>query len=155
MKKIEAFEPYVFLFFGAFHLHRIWGLLNRKSYADFWIDVMEQKNWFYFLLMGILAALCILGIVTFVKNLHHNYWWRWIYVLGGSYVLFDLFAIAIGLDFWHQLILKMFDTSADYWNILWIVFILMGGSVFVLGVKLLFDREKWKQNTRKEQAGVK
>ena len=67
MKKIEIFEPWVFIFFGAFHLHRIWGLFDRKSYADFWIGVMEHKNWFYFLLMGILAILCILGIKTFLK----------------------------------------------------------------------------------------
>lgn len=64
-----------FLFFGAFHLHRIWGLFDRKSYADFWIGVMEQRNWFYFLLMGILTIFCVLGIKTFFKNLHHNFWW--------------------------------------------------------------------------------
>jgi len=73
MKKIEKFEPLIFIFFGIFHLHRIWGLIDRKSYADFWIGVMEQKNFFYFLLMGILSALCIWGIKIFLKNLHHNF----------------------------------------------------------------------------------
>ena len=139
MKQIMKFEPWVFVFFGSFHLHRIWGLLDRKSYADFWIGVMTHKGWLYFLLMGLLATLCIMGITTFLKNLHHNYWWRWIYVFGGGYVLFDLFAIAVEWDFWHKLILKMYDIGAPYWNILWWFFVLMGGAVFALGIKLLAD----------------
>lgn len=52
MKKIEVYEPYFFLFFGAFHLHRIWGLIDRKSYASFWVSVMQNKRIFYFVLMG-------------------------------------------------------------------------------------------------------
>lgn len=140
MQKIEIFEPWVFLFFGVFHLHRIWGLFDRKSYADFWIGVMEHKDWFYFLLMGILAILCVLGIKTFIRNLKHNYWWRWIYVFGGGYVLFDLFAILTGWKLWHELIMKMYDVTASYWNLLWLMFVLMGGAVFILGIKLLVDR---------------
>ena len=142
MKKIEIYEPWVFLFFGGFHLHRIWGLFDRKSYADFWIGVMERKDWFYFLLMGLLATLCVLGIRTFLKNLYHNYWWRWVYIFGGSYVLFDLFAIATGWELWHELILKMYNINAFYWNQLWLLFILMGGAAFALGIKLIVDRYK-------------
>ena len=137
MKKIETFEPWIFLLFGVFHLHRIWGLFDRESYASFWIATMEQKSRFYYLLLGILAILCVLGIMVFLKNLHHNYWWRWIYVFGGGYVLFDLFAIVTGWEFWHQLILKMYDVNASYWNLLWLLFILMGGAVFLLGTRLL------------------
>lgn len=141
MKKIEAFEPWFFIFFGVFHLHRIWGLLDRKSYADFWIGIMTNKGAPYYLIMGILSALCILGISTFIKNIHHNYRWRWIYVLGGSYLLFDLFAIATGLNFWHEIIIKMFDISSPYWTMLWLSFILIGGASFVLGVFLLIKRK--------------
>ena len=32
----------------------------------------------------------------FFKNLHNNYWWRWIYLFGGSYVLWVSF-IVLGL----------------------------------------------------------
>lgn len=35
MRKIEIYEPWFFLVFGVFHLHRIWGLVDRKSYADY------------------------------------------------------------------------------------------------------------------------
>lgn len=140
MRKIERFEPWIFIFFGFFHLHRIWGLIDRKSYADFWIRIMEDRGWFYFLLMGILAVLCILGIKTFIKNLNHNYWWRWIYVFGGGYVLFDLFAILTGWKLWHELIIRMYDVTAFYWNLLWFMFILLGGVIFILGIKLLLDR---------------
>ncbi len=136
-KKILVWEPWFFMFFGVFHLHRIWGLVDRVSYAEFWIGVLETKGIFYFVLMGILAMLCILGIITFIKNRHSNYWWRWIYIFGGAYVMFDLFAIAIGLKFWNKLLLWMFDTDSPYWNITWSFFILLGGLAFVLGIKLL------------------
>ena len=137
MKRTEAFEPWVFIFFGVFHLHRIWGLVDRKSYADFWLGVMENRGAFYYVLMGILVGLCIAGIVTFFKNMHNNFWWRWIYIFCGGYVLFDLFAITSGLEFWHELIVKMFDTAALYWNLLWGMFIVIGGISLVLGISLL------------------
>ena len=98
---------------------------------------MEEKGILYFLLMGILASLCIAGIITFFRNLHCNYWWHWIYLFGGRYLLFDLFAIATGLEFWHNLLLKMFDVTAPYWNILWFGFVVLGGVVFVFGCILM------------------
>lgn len=137
MKKIYIYEPWFFVLFGVFHLHRIWGLIDREAYAAFWLGVLEEKGVVYYLLMGILALLCLLGIITFFRNLHQNYWWRWIYILGGGYVLFDLFAIAAGLEFWRELLWKMFDVNASCWNFLWCGFIVMGGAVFVLGCLLL------------------
>lgn len=140
-KKIYSWEPWFFIFFGLFHLHRIWALIDRERYASFWLGIMENKGVPYFVIMGILALLCVLGIVTFVRNLHCNYWWRWIYLGGGVYVLFDLFAIATGMKFWHKLLLIMFDTASPYWNAVWIFFILLGGFVFLLGISL-FSKEK-------------
>lgn len=137
MRKIEIYEPYFFIFFGLFHLHRIWGIIDRNSYADFWIRVLNEQGLFYYILMGSLVILCVLGIITFIKNLRKNYWWRWIYIFGGGYVLFDLFAIATGLTFWRELLMKMFDTQASYWNILWTFFILIGAISFGLGITLL------------------
>lgn len=140
--KIYAWEPWFFLFFGLFHLHRVWGLVDREGYASFWMGLLRNKGAAYFLLMGILAALCVLGIVTFIRNLKNNFWWRWVYICGGSYVLFDLLAIAAGFGFWHRLLEMMFDTASPYWNIIWGFFIILGGCVFVLGLKLLRDRKK-------------
>lgn len=128
--------------FGLFHLHRIWALIDRNSYAGFWMGILENKGLFYFALMGALAILCILGVITFAQNWHNNYWWRWIYLFGGSYVLFDLFAIAVGLEFWNRLLLLMFDVNSTYWNVVWLFFILLGGFVFLLGIKLLMQRKK-------------
>ena len=137
MKKIYAWEPWLFLFFGLFHLHRIWALIDRESYASFWMGILNSKGLSYFVIMGILAVLCILGIITFVKNRKQNYWWRWIYIFGGSYVLFDLLAIATGMKFWSRLLQLMFDTSSAYWNVIWSFFIILGGCVFVLSLLLL------------------
>lgn len=137
MKKVYIYEPWFFIFFGTFHLHRIWGIIDRTSYSSFWINVMDQKGLIYFMLMGILALLCILGMITFFKNMKHNYWWRYIYLFGGGYVLFDLFAIAVDLKFWHKLIITMFDVNAVYWNYVWGGFILIGALSFALGCGLL------------------
>lgn len=149
MKRIEAFEPIFFLFFGLFHLHRVWALIDKASYAQFWLGVLEQKGPLYFALMGVLAFLCILGIVAFFRHLQDNYWWRWLYLLGGGYVLFDVFAIAVGLPFWHRLLLWMFDVNAPYWNLLWSGFIILGAFAFGLGLKLLHQRTAYRQQ-RKE-----
>lgn len=142
MKKIEAFEPIFFLFFGLFHLHRIWALADRASYAAFWLGVLEQKGWFYFALMGVLAALCVCGIAVFFKNRQQNAWWRYAYLFGGGYLLFDLFAIATGLRFWHKLLLAMFDVNAPYWVPLWSGFIGLGAASFALGCVLLKKRAR-------------
>ena len=140
IKTVHAWEPWFFLFFGVFHLHRIWALIDRVSYASFWMGILENKGWPYFVLMGLLAGLCILGIVTFICERGHNYWWRWIYIGGGSYVLFDLFAIATGMELWADLLAKMFDVDSPYWNVVWGLFIILGGLVFVLGLSLLKKR---------------
>lgn len=142
--KIEFYEPWFFIFFGIFHMHRIWGLIDRKSYADFWLNTMQEKGIFYYTLMGILAMLCVLGIITFIRNFHNNYWWRWIYIFGGVYVLFDLFAIETGLTLWQQLLMIMFNIESVYWNILWSMFIILGSIVFILGITLLKNRNNYK-----------
>ena len=145
MKKIYFWEPWFFLFFGLFHLHRIWALIDRTSYAAFWLEIMENRGVVYFTIMGVLAVLCILGIITFIRERKHNYLWRWVYIFGGSYLLFDLFAIATGLVFWQKLLQNMFDTNSGYWNVIWGFFILLGAAVFALGIKLVVDYKKQKK----------
>ncbi len=140
-RKILPWEPWFFLAFGLFHLHRIWGLIDRSSYAAFWLGILEKKGLFYFLLMGILAVLCVLGIAAFLKNRRNNFWWRWVYLFGGAYLLFDLSAIALNLAFWNKLLLWMFDTTSIYWNFVWSFFLLLGGFAFVLGINLLLKRK--------------
>ena len=141
IKTIHAWEPWFFLFFGIFHLHRIWALIDRESYASFWMGILESKGWPYFVLMGLLVGLCVIGIVTFIRERGHIFWWRWIYIGGGSYVLFDLFAIATGMKMWADLLAKMFDVNSPYWNVVWGFFIVLGGLVFVLGLSLLKNKK--------------
>ena len=59
------------------------------------------------------------------------------FLLGGGYLLFDLFAIAIELKITNDFLLFMFDVKSSYWMIVWGIFILLGAFVFCLGVKLL------------------
>lgn len=135
--KIYCFEPVIFLFFGVFHMHRIWAFIDRTGYANFWLGLCSNQGVLYFLLMGILASLCLLGIIVFTKNKGNNYWWRWIYIFGGGYVLFDLCSIFIKLEVWNQLLRMMFDTTSQYWNIIWGFFIIIGFLSFLLGVHII------------------
>ena len=105
------------------------------------MGVLQKKGQFYFALMGALTGLCVLGIFTFMKHRGNNYWWRWIYLFGGVYLLFDLYAIAAGLEFWNKLLLWMFDVDSIYWNMVWTFFVLLGGFIFLLGVKLLVQKK--------------
>ena len=119
MKRIYSWEPWFFILFGLFHMHRIWALIDRETYASFWMGIMENKGFLYFLIMGILVVLCVVGIITFIRERKANYHWRWIYLFGGAYVLFDLFAIAVGIEVWEKLLAIMFDTHSPYWNYIW------------------------------------
>ena len=135
--KIFWFEPVVFLFFGLFHLHRVWALIDRIKYANFWLAVLNQRGILYFILMGILSALCIAGIIVFLRNIGNNYWWRWIYIFGGGYVLFDLICILVQYKLWYVLLGAMFDTTNIYWNYLWGLFIVMGILSLALGLFII------------------
>lgn len=143
--KIQWFEPIFFLFFGTMHTSRIWGFFDKKGYADAWLGLMYGKGIAYYLLMGCMAALCIMGMIVFIVNRGRNYRWRWVYVIGGGYVLFDLFAIATQLRFWQSLLLFMFDTESRYWYNIWGFFVLIGVLSLALGIYLC--RQVYKQKT--------
>jgi len=132
--RVYWYEAIFFLFFGVFHLHRIWGLFDKNGYATYWLFVMKDKDIIYYLLMIILITLCIVGIIVFIKSKSNNYWWRWIYIFGAGYVLFDISAITLEISWWNSLLQFMFDVNNPYWNIIWGLFILMGLLSFVLGL---------------------
>ena len=135
--KIIWIEPVFFVFFGVFHIHRIWGLIDRKGYSDFWLSVMNNRDWFYFLLMGVLSLFCIIGMVIFIMNRKNNYWWRWVYIFGGGYLIFDLLAILIKLKIWESLLNWMFEVTNPYWNIILGVFIFLGLFSLCIGISLV------------------
>ena len=131
-------EPWFFLFFGLFHLHRLWALVDRERYAGFWLGVLEKRGPFYIVLMGLLVMLCLAGLSVFFRRWGENARWRWLYVFGGGYVLWDMFAIAAGLDAWKRLLYGMYDTEAPWWNLLWGGFVIFGALSCWLGAVLLY-----------------
>lgn len=148
--KIYLFEPIVFLLFGLFHIHRIWGFIDRTEYANFWLGIMNNRGFLYFLLMSILSVLCLAGIIVFILNIGRNYWWRWVYIFGGGYVLFDLCAIMIKLKIWSKLLLFMFDTESEYWNFVWGFFVSLGVLSFLLGLYIINTMKKSKNIYNKD-----
>lgn len=143
--KIQWFEPIFFLFFGIMHTSRIWSFYDRESYSNAWLGMMYDKGIIYYVLMRCMAGLCIAGIIVFFLNRDKNQWWRWVYIVGGGYVLFDLFAIATRLHFWEQLLLFMFDTQSPYWYLIWGLFIVIGILSLALGIylcKQLYQQRK-------------
>ena len=136
--KIFWMEPLLFLLFGAFHLHRIWALTDRTAYAAFWLGILEERGIFYFGLMGTLVLLCAAGLWVFGRT--RGPWWRWIYLLGGGYVLFDLASIAAGWDTWHALLLWMFDVENPAWNWIWGGFSGLGLASLLFGLCLFYKK---------------
>ena len=144
ISKIIWFEPVVFIFFGLFHLHRIWAFIDRGGYSEFWISLMENRGVLYFILTGIMSALCVAGIAVFIINANKgkNYWWRWFYIFGGGYVLFDLCAILLRFKIWQNLLYKMFDAANPYWNIIWGTFVSLGLISLLVGVLIFKEYQE-------------
>lgn len=132
--KIYWFEPLVFIFFGVMHMSRIWGLFDRDGYRGFWMSAYYERGAAYFAISGIMAVLCVAGIVVFLKNFGRNYWWRWVYLFGGGYVIFDLAAISVKWQPWEDLLEFMYDVNSPYWNLIWGFFIIIGAMSLVLGI---------------------
>ena len=137
-RKIFWIEPLFFLLFGVFHLHRLWALMDGPAYADFWLGVLEERGATYFGLMGVLVLLCVAGLSVFFRT--RRPWWRWLYLLGGGYVLFDLAAIAAGWDVWDSLLRWMFDVDNPAWNWLWGGFSGLGLLSLLFGFYLLYQK---------------
>ena len=137
-RKIFWIEPLFFLLFGMFHLHRLWALMDGPAYADFWLGVLEERGATYFGLMGVLVLLCVAGLSVFFRT--RRPWWRWLYLLGGGYVLFDLAAIAAGWEVWDSLLRWMFDVDNPAWNWLWGGFSGLGLLSLLFGFYLLYQK---------------
>ncbi len=95
MKKIYAWEPWFFMFFGLFHLHRIWGLFDRQSYAVFWIGIMQRK--------GVLYAIAIeLEIwnefILFLFDVSSPCW----NIVWGFFILLGAFVFGLGVKLLKQ-----------------------------------------------------
>ena len=39
----------------------------------------------------------VLGIITFFRNLRYNYWWRWIYLCGGGFIVMGAAVFVLGI----------------------------------------------------------
>lgn len=135
-------EPVFFLAFGLFHLHRLWGLADRTGYAAFWLGLLQNRGPAYFCLLAALALLCGAGLAVFFRKGARGAWWRWAYLAGGGYVLFDLAAIASGWAPWRALLAWMFQVDNPFWNWIWGGFSLLGLLSLLLGLYLIC--KKWK-----------
>ena len=137
MKKIQLFEPWFFIAFGVFQLHRIWGLIDEKAYIDFWMNTAGQNSIVYYFIIGVLEILCIMGIITFFKNIHSNYRWRWLYFAGAALILFDLSAISAGSVIGRVLLSAMFGINYLCRRSLLMLLLAAGTFSFILGIDLL------------------
>ena len=98
MREVRPFEPWFFILFGLFHLHRVWGLLDRESYAAFWLGVLTERGVFYWTRWRRWVG-CASCTGTVLPVLPGAVLVALVYLFGGGYVLFDLFAIAADLPF--------------------------------------------------------
>ena len=95
--------------------------------------------------IGALSALCIAGLAVLFRCRGRHPWWHWVYLLGGGYVLFDLLAIAAGLEAWQLLLQWMFDADNPAWNWIWGGFSGLGLLSLLLGCYLFYQKQKMKE----------
>ena len=88
------------------------------------------------MLMLVLVMFCLVGIITFIKNRGNNFWWRWIYLFGGGYVLFDVAAVVLNVSVWHKLLIFMFDSETPHYYFIWGFFCIAGAGILVLGLRI-------------------
>ena len=119
-------ESLFFCIFGLFHIHRIWAFINAKGYNVFWLNVLRNKNIFFYILGIILVSLAIIALAFFVKFFKEKKWWRWIYLFGGIYVLIDCILNLLDNNFMAYVVMKMYTLKQPFYNILWSFFILVG-----------------------------
>ena len=119
-------ESLFFVFFGLFHIHRIWAFIDVEAYNVFWLNVLKNRNLFFYILGIILVPLAIVAIAFFVKYFKEKKWWRWIYLFGGIYVLIDCILNLLDNSFMTYIVIKMYTLKQPFYNILWGFFILVG-----------------------------
>ncbi|MDD6268663.1 MAG: hypothetical protein PUA84_01210 [Oscillospiraceae bacterium] len=137
MKSIQLFEPWFFIAFGVFQLHRIWGLIDEQAYIDFWLNTVGQNSMVYYFIIGILEILCIMGIITFFRNIRRNYRWRMLYFAGAALILADLSAISAGSVMGRFLLSAMFGVNYICRRSLLMLLLAAGTFSFILGTDLL------------------
>jgi hypothetical protein len=67
-------ESLVFLFFVLFHIHRIWAFVDSKSYNKFWLNILESRGPFLFILGLLLFVMSIIVILYFIKYFKYKKW---------------------------------------------------------------------------------
>ena len=147
MKLIEnkyRFESLFYLFFGLFHMHRIWAFIDSKTYNDFWLSVLNNRNVLFNILGTILIILSIVLLIYFLNHYKENKWWRWIYLFGGIYVFVDCILNILNNNVIKYVVIKMYTLKQPFYNILWGFFILLGICCIIISRYLwnYYDRKK-------------
>jgi uncharacterized membrane protein len=119
-------ESLIFLFFGLFHIHRIWTFVDSKSYNKFWLNILESRGLFLFILGILLFVISIIVILYFIKNYRSKKWWRWIYLFGGIYLIMDTVLNLFNNHFIKNVVIKMYTLKQPYYSVLWGLFIILG-----------------------------
>ena len=138
-------ESLFFLFFGLFHIHRIWAFINAKAYNNFWLNISRNRNTFFYLLGIILIILTFVVIIYFIKYFKERKWWRWIYLFGGTYLLIDSILNLLNNNFMNNIVIKMYTLRQPYYKILW-------GSFIILGIiSIIISKYLWNYSEEKNK----
>ena len=141
------FESLFFLFFGLFHIHRIWAFIDSKSYNKFWLELLENRDISFFILGFLLFIITVIAIIYFIKNFKDKKWWRWIYLFGGIYLVIDSVLNLLNVNIINNIVVKMYTLKQPYYDILWGLFIILGIICFIIS-KYLWNYNDTKYNEK-------
>jgi len=122
-----------FFFLGLFHLDRIWVFICPKEYNNFWLDILQSRNTFFYILETTLVIFSLVLIVYFIKYFKEKKWWKWIYLFGGTYVFFDSISNLLNSNLTRRFVINMYTLEQPYYNILWGFFVVLGIICIVIG----------------------
>jgi hypothetical protein len=143
-------ESLFFLFFGLFHIHRIWAFIDSKSYNKFWLNILVSRGAFLYIFGSLLLIISIIVILYFIKNFTDKKCWRWIYLFGGLYLIWDTVLNLLNNDFIKNIVIKMYTIKQPYYSILWVLFIILGIICLIVS-KYLWNYSDKKYKTTQRQ----
>ena len=141
-------ESLFFFFFGLFHTHRIWAFIDKKSYNEFWLNLLKNRGFPFFILGVLLLIALIFLMIYFVKSFKEHKWWRWIYLFGGVYLFIDIILNMLNNNFMKNIVIKMYSMEQPYYYILWGIFITLGVICIIIGKYL------WNYNDNKKDMRI-
>lgn len=141
---VRKMEPVLFALYGLVNTSALWAFFSRSAFAGFWVHQMRVRSPFYCIYLVVMGLAGLWGIGIWLRDLGHNYWWRWLFLPAGIVAAFNAVAGLLRLWWWQALLLVLYDTTSPLWLFVWGALCVFGVLCLLLAVYLLRRRKRQK-----------